>query len=226
MVQRLVGKINFLSRCVHPARLFMGKILHALRAVGQDAEEISVKGLRPDLHWFLVFLTKYNGRSIMKPPTPQKVILADSCLSGGGATDMKGAYTLVYTESIASTHHITTLEALNCLVACRTLISADDRHSTIELKCDNRSTIDAMAFGRAKDPVLAAICRAMWYLMAQMDIRLVYTHVPGEQMGIPDALSRAHLSQLDHARAYNIIREHRLTLVTPKKYATNYKNFL
>lgn len=226
MVQRLIGKINFLSRCVHPARLFMGRILNALRAAGEQALVIPVAGMRADLHWFLVFLARYNGRSMMKPSDPQKVILADSCLSGGGATDMVRAYSFEYTHAIASSHHITTLEALNCLVACRTLISAKDRHSTIELMCDNRATIDAMAFGRAKDPVLAAICRAMWYLMAQMDIRLVFTHVPGERMGIPDALSRAHLSQLHQERAQTIIETHQLAIVTPKKFATNYKNFL
>lgn len=163
---------------------------------------------------------------MMKSAVPAKVILADSCLTGGGATDMTRCYSLVYTTAIASTHHISTLEALNCLVACRTLISANDRHATIELKCDNRASIDAMALGRARDPVLAAICRAIWYLAARMDVNMVYTYTPGDQMSIPDALSRAHLTNADARRAREVISTHSLKQVVPQKYATNYKNFL
>lgn len=226
VVQRIVGKINYLSRCVSPARMFMGRILQALRIAAKENTRISVSEMRSDLHWFLTFLVKYNGRSMMKTGAPTKVILADSCLTGGGATDMTRCYTLVYTTAIASTHHISTLEALNCLVACRTLISSRDRHTTIELNSDNRASIDAMAFGRAKDPVLAAICRAIWYLAARMDIKMVYTHTPGEQMSIPDALSRAHLNASEENRAQQIIAHYNLKTVVPQKFATNYKNFL
>lgn len=204
----------------------MGRILHALRVAIRDNEKVRVSILRPDLHWFLTFLIRYNGRSMMKPGTPAKVILADSCLTGGGATDMTRCYSLVYTDAIASTHHISALEALNCLVACRTLISARDRHSTIELKCDNRASIDAMAFGRAKDPVLTAICRAIWYIAATMDVNMVYTYTPGKQMGIADALSRAHTNATEAKRAREVIATHNLILVKPQKYATNYRQFL
>lgn len=226
VVQTIVGKINYFSRCVSPARLFMGRILQALRDSGRDGIPIKVSTMRPDLHWFSVFLRTYNGKSMMKSPMPAKVIMADSCLTGGGATDMVRCYSLVYTNAIASTHHISTLEALNCLVACRTLISANDRHTTVELKCDNRASIDAMAFGRAKDPVLSAICRAIWYLTAKMDVNMVYTYTPGEEMGIADALSRAHLNTGEANRARDVIATYNLKPVVPQKYATNYKNFL
>lgn len=225
IAQRLVGKINHLSACVDPARMFMGRILYQLRQA-HDQHTIQVAPMRPDLHWFIVFLTKYNGRSFMKPPNPTKVICADSCLTGGGATDMVRCYTLEYSRAIADSHHISTLEALNCLVACRTLLSSKDKHTTVELKCDNNATIEAMAHGRARDPVLAAICRAMWYYLARLDIRMVFTHVPGIHMGLADALSRAHIDQQHKHRADKLIRELRLIQVKTNKFATNYKNFL
>lgn len=130
--QRIVGKINHVAKCVEPARLFMARVLAALRQA-HESDRISVSTMRPDLHWLASFLRTYNGRSMMKPAAPTKVIAADSCLSGGGGTDMERAYELVYSPSFAASHHISTLEAINCLVALRTLISAADRGSTIEV---------------------------------------------------------------------------------------------
>lgn len=225
LVQRIVGKINHISRCAHPARLFMARILQALRdAHGQDW--VQVEKMRPDLHWFCLFLKTYNGVSIMNTGKPSKVISADSCLTGGGATDMTRYYHLIYSRAIASNHHINTLEAMNCLVALRTLVSARDRNSVIELCCDNAATISALAFGRAKDPVLLGICRAVWYLSVKMNIHLVYTHVPGVCMVVADALSRAHTSDRDANRANQLISQYSLQLVMPHKHATNYKNFM
>lgn len=190
IIQRVVGKINHVARCVHAARLFMARILAVLRDAHNESH-VHVDEMRPDLPWFALFVHKYNGRSLMKSDTPNKVIKADSCLTGGGGTDMARCYELVYTEKLAAAHHISTLEAINCLVALRTLISARDRNTTVKLQCDSAPAIAAFSFGRARDPVLAAVCRAAWYLAACFDIRMVYTHVPGIHMGIPDALSRA-----------------------------------
>lgn len=225
LVQSIVGKINHIARCAHPARLFMARILQALRDAHHQ-EFVKVDGMRQDLHWFCLFLKTYNGVSIINTGRPAKVISADSCLTGGGATDMTRYYHLTYSHAIASTHHINTLEALNCLVALRTLVSASDRDSVIELCCDNSATISALAFGRARDPVLLGICRAVWYLAVKMDIHLVYTHVPGARMQVADALSRAHISDSDAIRADNIINKYSLCRVVPRKYATNYKNFM
>lgn len=212
MVQRLIGKINHIARCVEPARLFMAWVLAALRDA-YPAERVCVSNFRSDLHWFACFLRKYNGRSIIKPTAPTKVIMADSCLTGGGGTDMNRAYELVYTEAFAAAHHISTLEAINCLVAMRTLLNSSDRHTTVEIQCDSESAITALAHGRTRDPVLLAVCRATWYLSANMGIRLVFTHIPEVNMQIPDALSRAHLGPSHRARADDVIAKNRLSML-------------
>lgn len=225
ITQRIAGKINHVSKCVPPARLFMARVLAALRAADQK-NEVDVAIMKPDLHWFIQFLRRYNGRSIMKPSLPSKIIRADSCLTGGGGTDMVRAYELVYTPRFAEAHHISTLEAVNCLVALRTLLNSTDRDTTIELRCDSESAIAALAFGRARDSVLLAVCRAAWYLSASMNINVLYTHVPGYLMDMPDALSRAHLGPQHRTRADLVIAKNNLTMVKPAKWATNYSNYM
>lgn len=225
MTQRIVGKINHIGRCVCAARLFMSRILQAL-CDAHDSEAVRVSDIRPDLHWFALFLAKYNGVSVMKAGPPSKVIMADSCLTGGGATDMTRCYSMVYSEAVAATHHISLLEALNCLVALRTLVSSKDRSTVIELQCNNSAKVHALRLGRACDPVLSAISRAVWYHMARMDIKLLVTHIPGKFMDIADALSRAHISAEQYDKAQLYISKFSLQCVTPEKYATNYKQFL
>lgn len=202
--QCLVGKINHISKCVEPARLFMARVLAALRQA-EDQDRVSISQMKADLHWLVCFLRKYNGRSMMKSSAPTKVIMADSCLSGGGGTTMTRAYELVYSAPFAAAHHISTLETINCLVAMRTLINSEDRDKTVEIQCDSESAIIALAYGRARDPVLLAVCRAAWYLSACMGLNIVYTHIPGVRMQIPDALSRAHLGPQHRTKANQII---------------------
>lgn len=224
MTQRIIGKLNHVAKCVDSVRLFMARILLALREAKDDT--VLVDSMKPDLHWFALFARRYNGRSMMKDCTPSKVIKADSCLTGGGRTDMDRFYEIVYTKAVADAHHISTLEAINCMVALRTLLTSQDRHSTVELQCDSASAIAAFAFGRARDPVLLAVCPAVWYLAAYMDVKIIYTHIPGEQMDIPDSLSRAHLSTQHRARADEVIQKHDLVRLHVKKYATNYSNYI
>lgn len=139
---------------------------------------------------------------------------------------MYRANELVYSKSFAAAHHISTLEAINCLAAMRTLINADDRKKTIELQCDSESDIAAFVFGRVRDPVLLAVCRAAWYFAACRGLNMVYIHIPGIKMQIPDALSRAHLGPQHRAKAGAIISQHRLIMVRPKRWATKYVNYI
>lgn len=59
IVQRLVGKIKHIARCVDAARLFMARVLAALRNA-YDAPSVPVSSLKSDLHWFANFLHRVN----------------------------------------------------------------------------------------------------------------------------------------------------------------------
>lgn len=165
IAQRIAGKINHIARRVHAARLFIARVLLSLQEA-HTTGEVSV-----DLHWFALFVKRYNGRSLMNLAAPTKVLKADSCLSGGRGTDIKRCCELVYSPRFAEAHHISTLEAINCLVAVWTSVSAKDRDFTIVVQCDSDSAMHALAFGRTRVPVLMAVCRAVWYLVAILDIK-------------------------------------------------------
>lgn len=127
---------------------------------------------------------------------------------------------------VSNTYHITILEALNCLIALRILLADSDNHTKVRLCCDNLSTVYTLTSGRAKDPVLAAIARAAWYIQAYRDVDLEVVHVPGANMGIADALSRAHTSAEARLQADRVINKLELKKVCPHPMMLNFKSYL
>lgn len=204
VIQSLIGKIIHLSSCVPAARTFIKRILSSLRAAHSHTEVAITPGALADLRWFKRFLRKYNGRSFMKATNPDFVIEADACLVGGGATDFSNYIAYVFPLK-AQALHISILEALNCLAACRALLTSEKHSKTVLLNCDNVAAIESFSRGSARDTFLAAISWAMWYCLAKADINPIYQYTPGHLMSVPDTLSRMHTSQHHHDHARDII---------------------
>jgi hypothetical protein len=88
-VQSLLGKLNFVAKCVRPGRLFMARMLDWLRSFDKGRSRIIPDSFRKDLAWWQRFMTTFNGTRRI-PPTiwgPHDAHLAtDACLSGLGGT--------------------------------------------------------------------------------------------------------------------------------------------
>ena len=224
-VQQLAGKINFVARVCRPARLFMARILSYLRAHPPGYTKVSL-GAKADLPWFLKFLPTYNGISLMPQDAPTATIEANSCLKGGGALRGTRCYMIAYTEEYSENHHISQLEAANCMVAIRTLVTPEDRGHLIEIHCDNSAAVSVYHTGRGRDSVILACARAIWAHAAKCDCSLAFKHVPGELMGAADALSRAPLSPHHRETALQVMSQLDLHEVEVSDQVLNYSDFL
>lgn len=140
-------------------------------------------------------------------------IQADSCLVGAGATDGSRCYTYTYHVGFQDTYHITQLEAMNCLMAARAFVTKHHAGRVIEIHCDNLAAINVFQNSRGRDKVLNAIARALWYFAAKKNIELKFTHIPGAQMVVADALSRAAINKDGRRQAQQIITNNRLKLL-------------
>ena len=224
-LQRVIGVINHLAKVVRAARLFIGRILAAYRAT--EGEEVKVtRHVKADMKWFARFLSSANGRAILPHNRTVLRIWADACMDGGGASDGEFYYTFKFPPRMSSSHHITQLEAMNCMAAARAFVRSAHAGGIIAIHCDNKASIDAFKSGRAKDPVLAACSRAFWYKAAEMDTTMEFTHIPGEAMELPDALSRAHLDEEHRALADHLIRRLNLKRMEATPDMFSYASFL
>ena len=224
-LQSILGYINHLAKVVRAARVFISRLLAALRSAKDDII-IVTPAVKADLGWFIRYLHSHNAREVIPHNRTVLRIWADSSLRGAGATDANSCYAYEYPKSIAASHHITQLEALNVLAAVRTFVTREHQGGTIVVYGDNMASMSSYSSGRARDTVLAACCRAMWYHAADTQTRLVFDHIPGETMVLPDALSRASFDPALARKARHIVASRALSEVRVNKDRFSYSAFL
>ena len=139
-LQSLAGKLNFISNCVRPARRFMNRILEALRqAHDQDAITVTEE-LRRDVAWFRDFANQSNGKLLIEPKLPCLVLECDACPRGGGGFSDTDYYSLIFPQTFQNQYHISQLEAMNSIVAIKTLTPPDLTAARILVKTDYSAT--------------------------------------------------------------------------------------
>ena len=65
-LQSLLGKLLYLHKCVRPAHAFVNRILATFRQNPQNHKFPVSAEMKQDIQWFLQFLPKFNGVTILK----------------------------------------------------------------------------------------------------------------------------------------------------------------
>lgn len=220
--QSLIGRIAHMARVVHPARLFMSRLLAQLRDSDQKTMYIT-PAVRADLEWFLSFSSQHNAAAIIPNTHIDLTIEADSSFVSGAAWSDHGAYYVhAYTPRMSASYNICQLEAIKYLIAVRVLTRNSSPGTRIELVGDNEGAINGISSGRAADAILASVARALWFHAASRQLHITFTHRPGKEIPSADALSRSSMSRVHRARAREFVKSHALTHV---KVFPAYANF-
>ena len=216
-LQSLLGCLLFVAKCVRPARIFVSRMLAALKATKGDRIEINHQ-FRADLAWFVQFCAEWNGVGIIPPRAPSRVLLVDACLTGIGGTDGRWAYGQQVAQLDDGAVNITELEAANVVVALHTFLTTQDRGTHIRVRCDNMAAVSVFTTGRAVNEVLQDCARAAWMVQALLGVELSYDHIPGDDNVVADALSRAHTNLKYQNEADSLVAYYGLTPVYPCVY--------
>ena len=72
-LQSVIGRVQHLGKCIPPARLFISRLLLALRGIGSEDIPITVD-IQRDFEWLLSFLKTWNGRAMIKGHDTHTVI--------------------------------------------------------------------------------------------------------------------------------------------------------
>ena len=216
-LQSILGLLLHVAKCVRPARLFVSRLLEALRAATGTYVNVNAD-MRADFRWFLEFGTQWNGKSYIPEVAPNRDIYVDACLSGIGATDGTWAYAGQVAPLEDGVNNITELEAVNVIIALHTFLKGADARSHIRIHCDNMAAVQVLQSGRAKNKILLDCARAAWMVQAVLDVQLTYVHVPGKENQAADILSRAHLGKSDHLLAKALITKNAMIMIDPCLY--------
>lgn len=216
-LQSVIGKLVHIAKCVPPARLFISRLLDALRQCTKKYVKVS-KDMKEDFNWFVLFCAEWNGVYLIPPSEPDKVITVDASMTGIGATDGLQAYGKQIAPDDSIVRNISELEAINVAVALHTFVDDSFKGGHIKLYCDNAASVQVLQSGRGRNKIILEVARYIWMLQAKYQFTISYAHIKGKDNVIADALSRAHLSpaMADIANVY--IDKYSIKIVDPCLY--------
>lgn len=213
----LLGKLVHLSHCIQHGRKFLSRILATLRAMQNRAWTTIDSEFKKDIRWFQLYARTGNGINLYTPSLPSMWIECGSSLHGGRGNTDTCAYSWVYTNRHVHTFKaIHQLEAVNILIAYRTLTHANTKDSlAVTIYTDNMSSSYALMTGRTCDTVLASCARELWLEAAKNGDRITIEHKPGQLIPLADALSRMAVNPDKAALVQHLVAQNNLAVISP-----------
>ena len=199
-LQKLLGKLQFVCKCIRQGRVFLARLLNFLRSFSSSQNSVKVLPVsaKRDINWFYCFISVYNGVSII-PPTeweaPDFTIATDACLVGCGGTCGDYYFHSGFPENIKKLElHISELELLSVIVAIK-LWSSQCVGKKMTILCDNEASVYAINSGRVKDAFMESALRELAYVTALGQCEIRAFHIAGVTNRLPDMLSRWDLDE-------------------------------
>lgn len=184
----------------------------------QDGQWITLSNsFKLDVRCFAQYADRANGVFYYQPERPHIEIECDSSLYGGGGVALKFFYSWVYPKHHVQKYpHIHHLEAVNLLVAYRTLASMIHQVGVnIVISTDNSGSSFALQSGRTKDPVFASCSRQLWLEATTNNHLVLIRHKPGYLLPLSDALSRQSRDPHKAAFVSEKVAQQKLVPVSP-----------
>ena len=213
-LQSMLGRLLHVAKCVRPARLFVSKLLEALRNMKHFYINVNSE-MRSDLKWFLNFGKDWNGVALIPRQKVDVDLFVDACLSGIGASNGTHAYWHQVCPVQDPVDCISELEAANIAVALHTFMNEDHRGMHVRVHCDNEGAVSVLTTGRGRNKVILDVARKAWLIQAKLDLFISYVHIPGVENQTADILSRAHLSDKHLNEAHELVVSKCLLPVKP-----------
>ena len=121
-LETLVGKLQFMSNCIKPGRLFVSRLLLELKAMQRGKYYHLNDQAKKDIKWWYLFLPGFEGTSIMWLVEKEDVdgeIATDACLSGAGGISHNQYYRKQFPKWVKQNTQIAHLEMWAIIIAVK-----------------------------------------------------------------------------------------------------------
>ena len=208
-VERLVGFLGFVAKCVRPARIFLARMLDELRGIPLQGRVCLSPEFRQDVYWWVHFMPQYNGVSLIPRPhwsEVNSIIATDACLTGcGGYNFLSNEYFHAEFPAVVLEEQwsINELELLSIMVALK-IWAVQLKAERFKVLSDNTTAVAAMNLSRVRNRHVQACMREIAYVAAVAEFEVLVVHVEGTSNTLPDLLSRWHTSPLHGQRFHQL----------------------
>ena len=193
-LQSLAGSLNWATQCIYGGRFHLRRILDTMLPLRKPWHHARItKELRADIDWWLDFMADFNGSVDMVDTRPLAPVFTDACSLAAGAY-FCGDW--VYTPwdtcwPNAAKHHINYKEVLALETATRRWAPLW-RNKKIIVHTDNQAAVAIINRGHARDPLVSASLRRIFWASALFNFRLDAVYLPGHRNLLADKASRLH----------------------------------
>lgn len=199
--QSLVGKLQFLAKCVRPGRVLVSRLLNQMNKMDDFTLQEIEQEARLDLKWWYNFLPKFSGVSVLKTKDCMLSgidLASDATLFAGGAwfSRPKGndrSYEYIHCQFpqfiLEQTSHISQRELLMVVVSLK-MWGKWLKGLKFVVKSDNQASVVCLNSGRTKDAFMQACLREICYIAAIHNFEFRAVFIGTKHNVLPDLLSR------------------------------------
>ena len=184
----------------------MSALLNGLRGLPRNGFLPISSEISSDIQWWLHFLPRYNGVSIIPPLIySPEVLITDACATGAGGYFGHRCFHLAFSASIMTDddYNINVKELLAIITALR-LWGSDLKGTRVLIQSDNLNAAQAISSQRSHSPLIQQCLHVVWFLCASFDLDLAAQHIPGHFNIIADLLSRWSKDAQAKSRFYTL----------------------
>ena len=190
-IESIIGKLQFIARCVRPGRIFLSRLLNWLRQTGRKKYYPIPVEARRDIEWWYMFLREYNGISLIwlhTVPETDQLMATDANLTGFGGISDREYFKGRFPPELKG-KNIGTLELWAVLMAIQTW-KDKFRGKYFWIHVDNEAVATILNTGASRDTHLQELLREIAYIAATSQFVIKAKHISGVSNRIPDWLSR------------------------------------
>ena len=191
--ESLIGKLQFLSKCIHAGRVFISRLINWIRGMDRTSSYSIPIEIRKDIAWWARFACQYNGISLMwltKDPSADSVIATDACKTGyGGILHGELEYFRGRFPKEWQKRNIAELELRAVMVALK-LWAKNLTGKHFWILVDNEAVASILNTGASRDQYLQDILREVALISATYQFVIKAKHISGASNRLPDWLSR------------------------------------
>ena len=203
-VESLVGKLQFIAKCVKAGRIFLSRLIQWIRTMDRRHLYPVPLEARRDIAWWGRFAHRFNGVSLLwltKEPGMDMILQTDACPKGYGGICGQEYFRGRFPRHMQG-ENIAILEMWAVLVALK-IWAPKLAGKYFWIHVDNEAVATVLNTGRAREPELQKALREVALIAADNEFVIKARHIAEVDNRIPDWLSR-----WDEMQARKQFREH------------------
>ena len=195
-LESLIGKLQFLNNCVKPGRVFVSRLLNALKGMDRSRWYEVSEQMRQDIRWWYLFVPGFKGTCVMwllDTVVIDQEMAMDTCMRAAGGVCgneiFKTKFPPWICEDKSHKIHIAHLELWSVIIAVK-LGGEKLKGKIVRIRTDNESVANVINSRRANDIMLQKQLRELLWWSSIYQCKILVVHLMGRLNKLPDLLSR------------------------------------